>query len=136
MEYLGRLDLVYDRKWNHSLYISSSKNNKIFVYDSDDQSLKTLNPTSGDGILRFPQGLMVIRDDLLYVANSANNEVLTYSLTAQSLDVFTSDFSEQLRPGAIAFGPENDLYMIDELDNSIYRYNANNGELMGLFRYL
>ena len=123
--------LIFDSQ-NEILYISSNKNHKIFAYDVSAQTYDALIPVAGDGILQHPQGL-TLKDNSLYIANSANNEILVYSLDLHTLDVFIRDFGDQMRPGGISFGPDQRLYVINEIDNNIYRYDIEENGLIDIF---
>ena len=127
----GPNGLAYDSK-NKILYVSSSKNNKLFAYDMQTKTFELIKPSFGEGILQYPQGLFFYNDNL-YIANSNNNEILEYDPETQTLSSFVHDFSDTIRAGGIAFDLNSVLYMINEIDNKIYKYDIKNGGLLGIF---
>ena len=127
----GPESLVFDDA-NDLLYVSSSLNNKVIVYDVEQGTAYDIPVKSGDGILQKPHGL-AMKSDMLYISNSNNNEVLKYDPQENILDIFVRDTGDLVRPGGITFGPQSDLYVINENDDRIYRYDVNMGQLLEVF---
>ncbi len=127
----GPEGLVFDAE-NNLLYVSSSMNNKVIVYDQERDDASYMPVDLGDGILQKPQGL-AMKSGMLYISNNNNNEILKYDPQSDALDSFIHDTGDLVRPGGITFGPDLDLYMINENDDRIYRYDVRMGQLLGVF---
>ena len=82
--------------------------------------------------MQKPYGL-TNNNGILFISNSDSNEILQYAPQSKTLDIFVHDTSDLIRPGGIGFGPENLLYVINENDSKIYRYDINKGNLLGVF---
>ena len=127
----GPEGLAFDAK-NNVLYVSSSLSDQIIVYDLENDFVYPMPVTFGDGILQTPKGL-AIRGDMLFISNYDNNEILKYDPKSKTLNIFIHDTGDLIRPGGISFGPSYDLYVINENDNNVYRYNIQNGNLLEIF---
>jgi cellulose synthase/poly-beta-1,6-N-acetylglucosamine synthase-like glycosyltransferase/DNA-binding beta-propeller fold protein YncE len=128
---IGPEGLVFDAD-NDLLYASSSMNNKIIAYDVNLNAASDMSINSGDGILQKPQGL-AMKSDMLYISNNNNNEVLKYDPQKEALEIFIHDTGDLVRPGGITFGPHSDLYIVNENDDRIYRYDVRLGQLLEVF---
>ena len=122
----GPEGLAFDGK--NYLYVSSSQNNTVFVYNLDTKIISPISVEDGDGILLKPIGL-VMQDDFLYISNSGNDGILQYDPVQNTLNDFVKDTRDLMRPGEITFGPDGDLFVINENDNGIYRYNIDDGSI-------
>ena len=127
----GPEGLAFDAA-NDILYISSSLNNRIVAYDLEQNTAYEIVINRGDGILQKPQGL-AMRDGILFISNSDNNEILKYDPQTNTLDSFIHDTGDLIRPGGITFGPDSNLYVINENDNNVYQYDIKLGKLLGIF---
>ena len=117
---------------NDILYVSSSLNDKIITYDFKQNISYDVTINTGNGILQKPHGL-VIKDDILFISNTDNNEILKYTPYNHDLSIFVQDTGDLIRPGGITFGPNSDLYVINENDDRVYRYDVKKGNLLGVF---
>jgi sugar lactone lactonase YvrE len=117
---------------NQILYVSSSMNDKIIAYDVMQDLASDVMISSGDGILQKPRGL-TMKDGILFVSNNSNNEILKYIPQTNVLENFIQDTGDLIRPGGITFGPNSNLYMVNENDNRVYQYDIELGQLLSVF---
>jgi cellulose synthase/poly-beta-1,6-N-acetylglucosamine synthase-like glycosyltransferase/sugar lactone lactonase YvrE len=130
----GPEGLAFDEK-NHILYVSSSRNNKIISFDLQNNIASVIRSIAGNGILQNPQGL-TIHNDALYISNKDNLEVLKYEPQTKTMVNFIYNAIDPIKPGGITFGPDHSLYVINENNYNVYRYDFKKGEMLDVFTNL
>jgi WD40 repeat protein len=117
-----------------NVYVLSSGNGKILVYD-----------TAGTFVRTFAAGAELDRpvfgafgpDGNLYVSNDGNNErVFRYDgTTGAFLGTFASD-REISGIFGLTFGPDGNLYVSSYLNTEILRFDGTTGAFLGVFAFL
>jgi cellulose synthase/poly-beta-1,6-N-acetylglucosamine synthase-like glycosyltransferase/sugar lactone lactonase YvrE len=120
-------DLVLD---NNILYVST-KENKIIRYDTTTNVVDFLEISPKAGKLNMPRGL-VIHNELMYIVNQDSNEILIQSLNGDKHSSI-SDEQIHIRPGGITFDRDSNLYVTSLENNLIYKYDIDDGDLLGVF---
>jgi len=129
------------------LYISSSSNDNILVYNGQSgESLGTF-VSAGSGGLKIANGLIFGPDrngdgiEELYVSSTNNSKILLFNgKTGESLGDFVTESSGGLSaPADLVFGPDQngdgvgELYVSNLADHKVLYYDGTNGDPLGTF---
>jgi hypothetical protein len=109
--------------------VASFFDSAIYEVDSGTGALlKTLVAPNSSGLLSSPAGLTVGPDNNLYISSQLNNSILEYNLQTNTLSTFISSTvlqaiappenamtgtSGQFAPAGLQFGPDGDLYVVE-----------------------
>lgn len=102
----------------NTMYAIDSSRNQILMYGPDDQI---------DGKILFEQPTAIaVSDTALYIGSSKDFSVAIRDLTGQPVGYLGQGAQEFKLPRNIAIDREtNDIYVVDQLDNSIKVYTSN-----------
>jgi len=102
----------------NTMYAIDSSRNQILIYGPDDQI---------DGKILFEQPTAIaVSDTALYIGSSKDFSVAIRDLTGQPVGYLGQGAQEFKLPRNIAIDREtNDIYVVDQLDNSIKVYSSN-----------
>jgi streptogramin lyase len=134
----GPTGLILGRDGN--LYVSSFNNDSVFRFSGTTGDFIDVFVPTGSGGLSNPRGLVFGPDGNLYVISSSGpGKVLRYEGTTgvplpapgQTDAIFVAGWP-QAGP-ALVFGPDGNLYVSDNTDNSVVRFDGATGEYMDTF---
>ena len=113
---------------NGDMFVTSFNNHCIYVYDNNGRQKTTIG-SKGSGPLQFnnPMGI-AISGDIMYVAESGGNRIHKLTLRGEFLGVFGSKESgkwQLLYPQGICIGPDDKIYVADDINNCIQVFNQN-----------
>ena len=125
--------LEYDRK-NDLLYVSSEDSNRVLKYDFETNEINEVKELTESGFLETPHGL-AINDAELFVSNINSSVIIKYNFKDNNTELFHSGSFGVLGPLGLTFGSNGNLYAISGKNHEIYRYDVNNGNLLGKFSF-
>jgi len=140
------IDLTFG--FDGNLYVSSSFTDEILVYDGATGVFLEDFVTEGSGGLEDPRGLAFGGFEDLYVSSSGTGEVLRYAGIFGGFDSITFDFippGEFIEvfvaagsgglgiPSDLILGPDGDLYVLDERNGDVLRYDGFDGTFIEVF---
>ena len=116
------------------LYISSTANDSILIFDGTTGAYKQLLVANGDGgRLDRPTGLAFTDGGLLYVSSGGTNEVLRYDATTGTFfDTFAGTAGNLTDPREMVFH-NGHLYVASYGTDSIERFDATTGVFIDSF---
>lgn len=109
------------------LYISDTANHRVWIYDLDMQSLRTLGAQgSGPGELSFPGGIAVNRSGAVVIADTGNHRIAIFDSEGDFIRNFGSQGSgegEFRSPQGVGFDRDETLYVADSGNNRVVAYD-------------
>jgi sugar lactone lactonase YvrE len=130
------------------LYVTNNGDSSILRFDENTGAPRPAAGQSGavfvpanSGGLSSPDGMVFGPDKNLYVVSQGATNVMRFNgQTGAPLPapghkgaIFIEGTGELQNPDGMTFGPDNNLYVVSNANNSVYRYNGRTGASMGVF---
>jgi len=134
------VDVVFDTL-RHRVVIVDNKENQVYVYSSNGDSLFAFGgPGNIDGLFHYPQSAAIDSAGNIYVVDSFNFRVEKFDSTGKFLSKFGSQgdiYGTFSRPKGIAIDTYGNIYILDAVHNNFQIFNPNAEFLMfvGKFSY-
>lgn len=108
-----------------SLYISD-RTGQIIIMDLNGKVMsKFSKPGTKEGMLNYPNGLVVANDGRIFVSDTGNSRVQIFSPQGIYLQTLNTRGSELNLPRGIAFDDLGQLYVVDVFNHNILVFGAN-----------
>ena len=117
-----------------NLYVGSRITNQVLRYNSSTGAFINVFATGGNN---GPQQLVFGSDNNLYVAvdgAGGNGQVLRFNgQTGSFIDTFASNIPSTTDSMSLTFGPDENLYVTSQFENSVLRFNGTSGTFIDTF---
>jgi DNA-binding beta-propeller fold protein YncE len=110
-----------------NIYVSDCGNNRIQVFDSNGQWLKSIGSYgSGNGQFKGPTGIAFNFKNHMFVAGSGNNRIVQFDENMQFIKAFGSEGNENGQfqiPSGIAIDTDDNIVVADNANHRIQKFS-------------
>ncbi len=122
------------------LFVSGFSNGTVYRYDETTGAVIGGGPFISGGGLSLPHRSILGDDGNLHVASAGNDQILRYDgTTGAFIDAFIAPGTKGLAVGVLdypvdqAIGPDGNLYVSSQLNDSILRFDRVTGQFIDVF---